>query len=798
MVLSKEKMVVEEFVPINKYSYKSIVKKWKDDFIKRIKRESQSKKYSFGYFDAVQRSLGHRTNLDECMVSYIAFIDSNPLNGNDYFKYMDSYVKGKELNVKYFKHDINKLRSYYRKADLNKGGYNPFNIEAYKSYVLFMMLKLNGVYLIEYDISFNVKRNDHREYNPLTSIPSVLRGELPFIVKEYDIERAYPTFIDIELGISGRKTDVYSLLDKVQFNTLLNTHKGIDNSNIEKVRSQLRPIYNGRTNEVITIERFNNKGLMFRELVCYEEKAINEFVLSNGLVDYVRLHDGVFVKEEVQCENLRFGQINFSIKENIKPAIVNEITTFYSYNNKGELVTTPKKYSDFFIQENFIRISEPDNDKITIFKDTRNVVSPFNYKTDTLPYLKENINEFCTDEVENRIARDNFSAITGGYLLIPSKLLKYHSDSKEYFGLPFKNGFARYTHIDNEIRIVPYGLVDGFFAPHATQDVDFNYDGDSDASIFQLFLTMACIGKDPRKEELTNTDSKILSNFCAMFGYLCHTYKDQSFSPAIILSDEGADDSSRNGGRGKTILTKAVSYVQPTILKGGNEFDPKYTHNFADLDKSRKVYILDDVPAAFKYDDLYTNIVGGINCQRKGKAAQAITFEESPKFVITTNWSVRYDEDSNSTNRRFYEYKFSSYFNLNNRPEQVFGHTLFQDWDDIEWNRFYRFVFYCVGLYMNEGLQRIEYDKVEDNFRANFNSDVVLDEFERIFNLIKNDTEGFTVGRFLELYKHHENPLKFEGYFHKNNVKGLINTYINHNKLPYCYSKGDRKWMKGI
>ena len=129
---------------------------------------------------------------------------------------------------------------------------------------------------------------------------------------------------------------------------------------------------------------------------------------------------------------------------------------------------------------------------------------------------------------------------------------------------------------------------------------------------------------------------------------------------------------------------------------------------------------------------IYTNIVGSISCQRKGTEAIEIPFSNAPKFVITTNWSVRYDEDEVSTNRRFFEYKFTDFFNMDNTPLKVFGHTLFDDWDEVEWNRFYNFVYGCVGTYLAEGLNRIGYDKSMDNYRAIFSNDVVLNEFERV------------------------------------------------------------------
>ena len=730
------------------------------------------------------------------MINYVQFIQSNPLKDNDYFKYVQAYRNNKELNIKYFRHDVSKLKRYYEKADKDKD-YNPFSYNNYKDYVLFMMLKLNGVYKKEYNKIFNVKTVEHREYTPLSKTPSVLRGTLPFKVKEFDIARAYPTFIDRELGITNRTEDVYKIIDKVKFNTLVNLHNEVQNTNIDTVREQLQPIYHHKTKEVITDIRFNKKGRMFKDMVVYEAEAIKEFVSKNEIQNYVRLHDGIFVLEDTEAKEMVFKDVRFTVKECIKPKIENNCKTFYQLNNNNKLVTTPKQYADFFQQENFIRGCEDGNDKLIIFQDTNNVVKPFNHKTETVKYLKSEINEIYTDEIENRIARESTSAINQGYLLLPSKKIEYYTDSKNEFGLPFKNGFFKYdANGKAELLNLQYKDVEGFFAPHKTQKHEFLQTGEQ--SEFEVFLKMVSTGKDPRKETLSDDETIIFENFCAMFGYLCHTYKKKSLNPAIILSDDGANDLNRNGGRGKTIFVNALQQVQPTMLKGGNEFNPSYIHNFADLKSDKRIYILDDVPAGFRYDDLYTNIVGSISCQRKGTEAVEIPFNKAPKFIITTNWAVRYEQNDASTNRRFYEYKFTNFFNMNNTPLSVFEHSLFDDWDAEEWNRFYSFVYCCSALYIKNGLDRIEYDKSEDNYRAIFSNDVVLKEFERIFSIIQKNKDDFSVSDFLSVYNQIDNNLKYQNLFTHKNLKTLINTYINHNKLQINYNQAKRIWFTEI
>jgi hypothetical protein len=285
-----------------------------------------------------------------------------------------------------------------------------------------------------------------------------------------------------------------------------------------------------------------------------------------------------------------------------------------------------------------------------------------------------------------------------------------------------------------------------------------------------------------------------------MFGYLCHNYKDATKNPCIVLTDMDADDETRNGRRGKTLIFKAVQEVQESIIKGGKEFDSNYTFVFADLEKKHNVYIIDDVPAGFKYDDLYTNILGDISAQRKGSKAETIKFKDAPKFAITSNWVVPYNERNASTNGRFVEYKFTDYYNSKHNPKDEFNCDFFHDWNADEWNRFYSFVFRCVKLFLQNGIIKTEYNKTVDNYRAYFNNDVVYSEFERIIAiLIMNDS--FNVSEFLNVYNDILNPLRFEKMFTSHNAKRLIDAWagkfnLEKHEFGFEYSKGKRKWIK--
>lgn len=755
-----------------------------------ILNATRSKKLEFTFYDAVKYK-SNGTNRSRKIIEAVQFLNSNPLKENDYFKFLNAYVIDKvKLREKYFRHDLSKLNKYYKVAD--KRNENPFSRSNYENYVLFMFLKLYGYYLDTDNKLFNVQIIDNREYNPLTKIPSVLRGCLPFEVKEYDIKRAFPTFIDIELKSDFRHT-VYEEIGKSDFAMFLNSNCDSKLS-IEDGRKGLFPVYKERVNEVLTDERYKEKGKIFKDLTTYEKQYIDRFVSENNLVNYVRLHDGIFVLKEVECKVLEFETVHFSIKESIKPKIENNILSYYSINGNNEVETSPSMYADFLKQEKFIRISTPD-DKIQILKNSNNVVDFFNHKTDMVSFLNGEINEGYNKSVKDKTARDNNHALMQSYTLLEPIPLIYYKDNKERFGLSFKNGFFYFDNKDTfQIKSKPYDEVNGFFSPHPIQKREFIYT--DEVGNFELFIQRISTGlKDFDKSNEEQT--RVINSFNSMFGYLCHNYKPFE-SPCIVLTDEGANDENRNGRRGKSLIYYALKEVLKLMIKGDNEFDSGYTFKFADLDKSFSLYVLDDIPCNFNYNSLYTQITGGINAQKKGSKAEMIEREESPKFLITTNYLFRCDQNDASTIARFCEFKIKPYYNVSFSPKDEFKESFFEDWNNSEWNKFYSYVYRCVRYYLINGIQRIHYDKTEDNFKAIFGNDAKLSEMERIIDVIINHRKqtSFTVSDFLSIYNSLENPLRNERMFHSKNAKTLINQFLSMNKhLNYIYGQ-QRTWWK--
>ena len=735
---------------------------------------------------------------DECFIQVYEFLKSKPLKNNQFYHYGLAYENDEPLNIELFNYDLDKLQKEFDKIDSSKAKAKEkgkryssrFSKSKYEDYVLFMMLKLKGFYKPEYDAYFGVKKVNQfsREYNPLANLPSVLRSSLPVQVKEFDISRAFPTFIDKQLGIKERKEDVYSLIDKVKFNMLLNIHKGTKNANIDDVRAQLKPIYGDRVNEVITEERFNESGRLFREFERLETITINEFVKVNQINHFVRLHDGVFVLANIDDSNFQLNVegVNFKVKECIAPKKVKDAISFYSFDEKGKVRTSIPQYTRFFKSQNYIRVQRPKEDKLIIFKDSRNVVKPYAYNNNINYDLQQFITHTNYDEVAHQIGLDNRAGhIKNGFRGLPVKELKFYRDTYQKFGLYFKNGVFHLSKKENnkfEIQSEKPENIDGFFDEHITQTRKFEYT--EEVGDFEDFVSLVSIGKRLDKDA-TEEELQKVKAFASMIGYMSTNYKDTAECPAIILSDEGADEEKRDGSRGKTIMLAAFKEIRNYVFHdGGKEQGDKFA--FSEVTDTTDLVLTDDTKASFNWHEFYVRLTGDMKVEAKFSNQQTIPFEKSPKFLFTTNYIFNYQSGEGSTERRFAEYKFCKYFSNEHTPKDEFnGRRLYDEnsWDEDEWNRFYSFIFRCVHIYFKNGLINVKSDKTNDRFRVllGWEGDVKYDEFERCFNKVTSEKTDFSVTDILKEYK--SGVFAVEKWFHKNNLKEIIGLYLEVNKI---------------
>jgi hypothetical protein len=225
--------------------------------------------------------------------------------------------------------------------------------------------------------------------------------------------------------------------------------------------------------------------------------------------------------------------------------------------------------------------------------------------------------------------------------------------------------------------------------------------------------------------------------FQTVIGYLLHTYKSNSNNKAIIFNDEIISDTP-NGRSGKGLFWNALKQLRKVQSLDGKTFDFNKSFPYQNVSTDCQILVFDDVKKHFNFESLFSVITEGITIEYKGKDSIKLDVTESPKIIITTNYTIK--GDSASFNARKYEVEMSSYFNENFTPVDEFGHELFNDWDSEEWARFDNFMIECIKKYLTFGLiemplKNLGYRKIIDDIGIechNYFMTITRDEYIKI------------------------------------------------------------------
>ncbi len=136
---------------------------------------------------------------------------------------------------------------------------------------------------------------------------------------------------------------------------------------------------------------------------------------------------------------------------------------------------------------------------------------------------------------------------------------------------------------------------------------------------------------------------------------------------------------------------------------------PYFAFQSVSLDTS--VIEFNDVDKKFRFDKLFSIITDGITVEKKNKDEMTIPFDQSPKVIISTNYTIAGVDDS--TLDRQFIVEFSDHYSKSHKPIDEFGHLFFDEWDKEEWNRFDNFMIKCLQFYLSNGLVPYEYKNLE-------------------------------------------------------------------------------------
>ncbi len=217
-----------------------------------------------------------------------------------------------------------------------------------------------------------------------------------------------------------------------------------------------------------------------------------------------------------------------------------------------------------------------------------------------------------------------------------------------------------------------------------------------------------------QKLQLTETEKKeenlSFINLMFVLGYHSAQYKDPGKPWLTFLQDSRISDIGQASGRsGKSLLSKAPTFVRSSFYKGGRVLnDSKHYQFFYDgLTEFHDYIEIDDMHEYADFGFFYTQVTGKREVNPKNYTPFVLDYEDSGKMLISSNYELQ-NVDS-STIGRLLNAQVSDYYHEKSKlndyqetrsPLTKFGKRLYDDFTDEEWVKFYNFIAYCIQLQM--------------------------------------------------------------------------------------------------
>jgi hypothetical protein len=360
---------------------------------------------------------------------------------------------------------------------------------------------------------------------------------------------------------------------------------------------------------------------------------------------------------------------------------------FWSVNQDGKYSLNNYKFKKFLESHDYFKNSP--NEKSTFdFVRKEGIFLKLVYEKDIKDFVLTWIEDNNADEAVYNLMTGNLKFFKREYLsLIKSKEVTPMRDTADKCYLYYQNCIVEVTKSGR--RTISYD--DAQQSVWRNQVVNRDYvQADHHKSEYRSFIW-----------KIAGENADKYKSFQSVIGYLMHSYKTNSNNKAIIFNDEIISDSP-NGRSGKGLFWNALKKIKNVNSLDGKTFDFNKSFPYQSVSTDCQILVFDDVKKSFNFENLFSVITEGITIEYKGKDSIKLDVTESPKIIITTNYTIK--GDSASFIDRMYEVEMSSYFNDRHTPIKEFGHELFNDWDDAEWARFDNYMMECVSIYLREGL----------------------------------------------------------------------------------------------
>lgn len=360
-----------------------------------------------------------------------------------------------------------------------------------------------------------------------------------------------------------------------------------------------------------------------------------------------------------------------------------EVIQFWYLNKNGDIKIDSYKYKLYLEGQGFKKYFPKNAKKPTWVSIKSNIV-----KETSVEIIKDFVldNLLAKNEIDVWKLCVNYSNLfSETYLLMLDSIeLKMLKDEKHKSFIAYENGILEIT--KDKINLVGYIDTEGYVWESQILKRKF-VEHEDHSNDYKTFIYNISNG-EPQAVE-------------CVIGYLISTYKNKMNNKAIILNDEVISDNPE-GGTGKGLLVQGLKTIRKTSILDGKSFDDKKGFPYQTVSLDSQILVWDDVKKNFNFESKFSLVTEGITIERKNKDAIKLSVEESPKIVVSTNYVIQ--GDGNSHDRRRHEIEISQYYGRDRTPFEEFGKQLFDDWDEVEYEKFDNYMIYCLQKYLNLGL----------------------------------------------------------------------------------------------
>ena len=312
---------------------------------------------------------------------------------------------------------------------------------------------------------------------------------------------------------------------------------------------------------------------------------------------------------------------------------------------------------------------------------------------------------------------------------------------------------------------------------------------------------MECLFGDLIKN-LQNPKIQTPDYFMRVIGYSVHNYKraDDDQIVVIMANQKVKHSDNKGAGSGKTLLGKSFQHISNQVFIPGDTIDFKDRFAFQNIDPDTENILIDDYTGKLTY--LKTVATGDMKVEKKHQDSFTIPKEKVPKIIITLPEVP--DITDEGIRRRLYPIVISDYYyDMLQKGDQspivsVHGKRFFEEFNDDDWNGYYRFIIECCILYLKKRpdpkpvlkilFDRLAHQTFEDDELVKeikglpINRIILIDNF---FEKFKQDQQTFLA--FSKVFRKILRTLNYKSSDHRVGI-------AREGEQPKGFKADDREW----